>query len=68
MRTQITNPLLAEALVLNEYKKETFEDKSPQIVLNNEFLRKKRNMEARANNVDGPGNFGGADNALANES
>ena len=29
MRTQITNPLLAEALVLNEFKTEKFEDKSP---------------------------------------
>ena len=63
MRTQITNPLLAEALVMNEYKAKQFEDKSPQIVINNDFLRKKRNQEARANNVgtfDRPGNFGGA--------
>ena len=29
MRTQITNPLLAEALVMNEFKTEKFEDKSP---------------------------------------
>ena len=58
---------------MNEYKSQTFEDKSPQLVLNNDFLRKKRNQEARANNVgtfdvDGPGNFGGAQGALADES
>ena len=29
MKTKITNPLLAEALVLNEYKTEKFDDKSP---------------------------------------
>ena len=43
MRTKITNPLLAEALVMNEYKTKTFDDKSPQIVLNNEYLRKMKN-------------------------
>ena len=28
-RTQIMNPLLAEALVMNEFKTKTFDDKSP---------------------------------------
>ena len=31
MRTKITNPLLAEALVMNEYKIKIEDDKSPQI-------------------------------------
>ena len=39
-RTQITNPLLAEALVLNEYKTEKFDDKSPQIAVSNDFIRR----------------------------
>ena len=52
---------------MNEYKAQTSDDKSPQLVLNNDFLRKKRNKEARANNVDGPGQFGGG-GALEDES
>ena len=40
MRTKITNPLLAEALVMNEYKTQTSDDRSPQIVVNNDFIRK----------------------------
>ena len=40
MRTKITNPLLAEALVLNEYKAEISDGKSPQIAVSNEFIRK----------------------------
>ena len=44
MRTKITNPLLAEALVLNEYKTEKFDDKSPQIAVSNDFIRKQRNL------------------------
>mmetsp|Transcript_22503 Transcript_22503/g.27780 ORF Transcript_22503/g.27780 Transcript_22503/m.27780 type:complete len:139 (+) Transcript_22503:312-728(+) len=39
-RTKLTNPLLAEALVLNEFKTQKVDDKSPQIVLSNEYLRK----------------------------
>ena len=39
-RTQIMNPLLAEALVLNEYKTEKFDDKSPQIAVSNDFIRR----------------------------
>mmetsp|Transcript_21636 Transcript_21636/g.28977 ORF Transcript_21636/g.28977 Transcript_21636/m.28977 type:complete len:139 (+) Transcript_21636:1364-1780(+) len=39
-RTKLTNPLLAEALVLNEFKTQKLDDKSPQIVLSNEYLRK----------------------------
>lgn len=50
MRTQITNPLLAEALVMNEFKTEKFDDKSPQIAVNNDFIRKQKNMQARKNN------------------
>ena len=46
-RTQITNPLLAEALVMNEYKTEKFEDKSPQIAVNTDFIRRQKNLEAR---------------------
>ena len=59
---------------MNEYKSQTFDDKSPQLVLNNDFLRKKRNMEARRNNVgtfdqDKPGQFGNdGGKALADES
>ena len=43
MRTKITNPLLAEALVMNEFMTQTSDDKSPQITLNDDYLRKKRN-------------------------
>ena len=57
MRTKITNPLLAEALVLNEYKAEISDGKSPQIAVSNEFIRKQRNLQARQGN-DGP-KFGG---------
>lgn len=55
MRTKITNPLLAEALVMNEFKTKTSLDRSPQIVLNKDFLRKQQNLRARK----GSGNFGG---------
>jgi len=59
MRTKITNPLLAEALVLNEYKTEKFDDKSPQIAVSNDFIRKQRNLQARQNNGENA-KFGGA--------
>lgn len=60
MRTKITNPLLAEALVLNEYKTKTYDDgKSPQIVLKKDFLRKQKNLESRQQNK--VGRFGGPD-------
>lgn len=57
MRTKITNPLLAEALLMNEYKTKTFDDKSPQISLSDEFIRRKKNENARRENL---GKFGGA--------
>lgn len=56
-KTQIMNPLLAEALVMNEFKTKTFDDKSPQIAVSDDILRKQRNLEARQGHV---GNFGGA--------
>ena len=46
-RTKITNPLLAEALVMNEYKTEKFDDKSPQIAVSNDFIRRQKNLQAR---------------------
>lgn len=47
MRTKITNPLLAEALVMNQFKTKTFDDKSPQISVNDALIRKQRNEQAR---------------------
>ena len=51
---------------MNEFKTEKFDDKSPQIAVNNDFIRKQKNMQARKNNQQP--NFGGSGGALEDES
>ena len=55
-RTKLTNPLLAEAIVHNEFKAQISDDKSPQLEINNDFLRKQKNLEARQGNLPSFGN------------
>ena len=55
MRTKITNPLLAEALVMNEFKaaQNIDDSKSPQIGISKSFIRKQENKNSRGKNFGG---------------
>ncbi len=58
MRTKITNPLLAEAIKMNEISqaKQVPFKTSPQIAVNDKFLRKQKNMMSRTgeSNIGSP--------------